>query len=81
MKQTYLFRIHDIYLAAFLILLEFACTLEKNPEKANDIFFCFEPSDNLYKALQAFNEGCPVDVAAFSREIKRLRAIMYEAKQ
>lgn len=72
------FRISDIYLAAFLTLSNLSYTLEKQNGK---ILFCFMPSPDLYKFLQLFNEGISVDVAELSREVKRLRAIMLEAKK
>jgi hypothetical protein len=75
-KRT--FRISDIYTAAYLVLSNLNYTLEK---KDNKILFCFASSPDLYKQLQAFNEGVSVDVAEFSREVKRLRAIMLEAKK
>ena len=75
-KKT--FRIADIYTAAFLVLTNLNYSLEKKDEK---ILFCFASSPELYKQLQAFNEGTRVDVAEFSRAVKRLRAIMLEAKR
>lgn len=72
------FRIQDLYTAAFCTLSGLAYSLEK---KGSKVLFCFEPTPDLYKALQAFNEGISVDVAEFTREVKRLRAIMYEARE
>ena len=71
------FRISDIYTAAYLVLSNLSYTLEKQNGK---ILFCFMPSPDLYRLLQDFNEGIKVDVAEFAREVKRLRAIMLEAK-
>ncbi|MEW6163094.1 MAG: DUF5659 domain-containing protein [Nitrospirota bacterium] len=73
-----LFRISDIYVAAFHRLSNLSFTLETKERK---IFFCFEPSPELYWCLQSFNEDVGVGVESFSREIKRMRALMLEAKQ
>lgn len=77
MRKENTFRIQDLYTAAFCTLSGLTYTLEK---KGSKVLFCFEPASDLYNALQAFNEGTSVDVAEFTREIKRLRAIMYEAR-
>jgi hypothetical protein len=76
-RSDKLFSLSDLYTAAFCSIhgLKFSLTI-----KGNKVFFLFDTSPKLYRILQAFNEGCPVDVAEFSREIKRLRAIMYERK-
>lgn len=76
-QEKKLFWISDLYTAAFLVLSGLKFTLE---EKNNKIFFCFIPSQELYKQLTAFNENANVDVAGFSQEVRRLRAIMFEAK-
>ncbi len=76
--QNKSFRLSDLYCAAFLSLSGLKFSLEK---KENKVLFCFEPLPDLYKALQAFNEGgAQVDVSAFTQEIKKLRAQMYELK-
>jgi hypothetical protein len=72
------FRISDVYTAAFLALSNLSYTLEKQNGK---ILFCFMPSPDLYRLLQAFNEGTQVNVEEFTRAVKRLRAIMLEAKR
>ena len=77
-KQEKPFRISDIYTAAYLSLSNLSYTLEKQNGK---ILFCFMPSPDLYKLLNSFNEGIQVNVEEFSRTIRRLRAVMLQAKR
>jgi hypothetical protein len=72
------FRIADIYLASFLTLSNLPFSLQKHNEK---ILFCFQPSPDLYRLVGEFNEGVLMNVEEFSREVKRLRAIMLQAKR
>ena len=76
-KEKSYYRLSDIYPTAHLIGRGFECTFQK---KNKTIFFCFESSAELYKALGEFNEGCLVNIAEYTKQIKRLRALMYEAK-
>lgn len=64
----------DVYLVAAIILI-----LNIQPElKVHNrrTLFCFPASDDLYKAMNAYNNGVEVNALEYSQQIKRLRAEM-----
>jgi hypothetical protein len=71
------FRVSDINTAAFLSLSGLTFSFEK---KGKRVFFCFTAGPDVYKKLEEFNTGAKVDVAEYSRELRRLKAQMYELK-
>jgi len=83
MEWKRIFRMQDIYMANYChVIKELPVTLEKeNQARKNEILFCFESSPELYIALQEFNSGeTLVNLSTYIRGLKRLRALMYEAK-
>jgi hypothetical protein len=82
MGKEKVFTMQDIYCANFCHeIKELPLTLEKQAPKSDKILFCFESSPELYKALQEFNNGeTLVNLSTYVRGLKRLRALMYEAK-
>jgi hypothetical protein len=80
MGKEKFFKMQDIHLAVFCHdIKELPLTLEK--QASDKILFCFESSPELYRALQEFNGGeTLVNLSTYIRGLKRLRALMYEAK-
>lgn len=77
-----IFKMQDIYLANFCHgIKELPLTLEKKAPESDKILFCFEISPELYEALQEFNDGeTLVNLSTYIQGLKRLRAVMYEAR-
>lgn len=68
------FETADLYLAsAISILLKTQPTFKTDNDK---ILFVFEITDDLYKAMNAYNQGIPINAYDFAQAIKRLRAEM-----
>lgn len=68
------FETADLYLTSAISIL-----LKKQPEfrvKDNRILFAFPVSDDLYEAMNQFNNGIPLNAFEFSLTIKRIRAEM-----
>jgi len=64
----------DLYLSAAIITL-----LSTNPsfKTENDrVLFIFPINEDLYKAMNAYHNGIPVNVYEYAQTIKRLRAEM-----
>ena len=64
----------DLYLAAVINTL-----LDTSPEfkiENDRVLFVFPISDDLYKAMNAYHNGIPVNAYEFAQMIKRLRAEM-----
>ena len=64
----------DLYLAAAVVTL-----LRVNPAlkiENGRVVFIFPASDELFKAMNAFNNGIPVSGYEYAQTIKRLRAEM-----
>jgi hypothetical protein len=80
LEKGKVFKMQDIYCAVYCSdIKKLPLTLEKQTH--DKILFCFESSPELYEALEEFNEGTLVDLSAYIRGVKKLRALMYEAKQ
>lgn len=68
------FETADLYLAsAISILLKTQPTFKADNDK---ILFVFEITDDLYKAMNAYNQGIPINAYDYAQTIKRLRAEM-----
>jgi prephenate dehydrogenase len=80
MGKEKIFKMQDIYCATYCHdIKELPVELEK--QTLDKILFCFESSPEMYKALQEFNSGeTLVNLSRYIRGLKRLRALMYEAK-
>lgn len=66
--------IHDISLAAYLVAEGFRYRLQKEEGRSQSIF-CFEKSDKLDNAIQAYySHEARVDPLAFSDELRNLKS-------
>jgi hypothetical protein len=64
----------DLYLSsAISILLNLQPTFKVENGRT---LFCFPVSDDLYKAMSAYNNGMPLSAYEYAEKIKRLRAEM-----
>ncbi len=64
----------DVYLsAAVSIILNTQPTLKVHNHRT---LFCFPASDDLYKAMNDFNNGAALNALEYAQMIKRLRAEM-----
>ena len=64
----------DLYLSsAISILLKHDPTFKVEGGRT---LFCFPISDDLYKAMMAYNKGIPLNAYEYAEKIKRLRAEM-----
>jgi hypothetical protein len=63
----------DLYLSSAICIL-----LNTQPtfKVANGTLFIFPISDDLYKAMSAYNNGIPINALEYSQMLKRLRAEM-----
>lgn len=64
----------DLYLSAAIVIL-----LNTNPsfKTENDrVLFIFPINEDLYKAMNAYHNGIPVNAYEYAQTIKRLRAEM-----
>ncbi len=64
----------DLYLASALTL--FLGTPPQFEFSSGKILFLFEADDNLYRALDQYNAGVPLNAYLLSQTIKRLRGEM-----
>ena len=74
MDSPKLFETPDLYLSSALVML-----LEVRPSftiARSKVIFCFPATDDLYRALSAYNAGVPLNAIEFAETIKRLRAEM-----
>ena len=72
-KQTD-FETADLYLASAISIL-----LKSPPHykvENNRTLFVYPISDDLYRAMNAYNNGIPLNALEFAQEIKRQRAEM-----
>lgn len=68
------FETADLYLSsAICILLNIQPTFRVENGRT---LFVFPISDNLYKAMNAYNSGAPVNAYEYAQMLKRLRAEM-----
>jgi len=68
------FLTHDVYLASGLVLL--LAIVPRYQVQNGRTVFVFPASDNLYRALNDFNAGAPLNAVEYSQVIKRLRGEM-----
>ncbi len=74
MTTDRLFETPDLYLsAALVILLKIEPTFKVVRAKT---LFCFQATDDLYRAMSRYNAGVPVCAIEYSGTIRRLRAEM-----
>ncbi len=68
----------DLYLAAGIsLLMKLSPLFEMRGDR---VVFTFEASDDLYRAVNAFNSGAPGDLCGYSRLVRSFRARVYETK-
>lgn len=73
------FETPDLYLSAAIVTLlksEPAFKVKNN----HRIVFCFTISDDLYRAITAYNSGTPVDVQEYAGNLRRLRGEMLNCR-
>ncbi|MCG6533891.1 MAG: hypothetical protein L7F78_04210 [Syntrophales bacterium LBB04] len=64
----------DLYLSsAISILLNLQPTFKVENGRT---LFCFPASDDLYKAMSAYNNGIPLNAYEYAEKLKRLRGEM-----
>lgn len=69
----------DLYLASAVSIL-----LQIQPKfkvENNMVLFTFPVSDDLYRAMTAYNSGVSLNAFEFAQTIKKLRGEMYMARE
>ncbi len=65
----------DLYLSAAIICLKPTTKLSFKVQNGRTLFV-FQASDNLFGAMDAYNDGSPVNAFEYAQTIKKLRAEM-----